>query len=236
MGEEPGQEPGGHSGEMQETLPAWGGEQGAGGGSSKPLPHPGGTIVRPSASRSGHPKALGEWGRGCPPPPGTHQAEADGAVAVGRGEDVAFGPDHPLVQAACGAGGSGGVTVVAGGGWGGWSWGSPEQLGQQPPAGAGSGWEQDTGQLTASQSTRPPCEGSGRRWLSPTSHCWGWGVMGGEDTPPPRFAYLAGAAPAPRLRPASAELPGSPPVPTARGRGGGSTGGSPGGRGRGDGR
>lgn len=46
---------------------------------------------------------------------------------------------------------------------------SPEQLGQQPPAGVGSGWEQVTGQLTASQSTRPPCKGT--RGLSPTS---GW--------------------------------------------------------------
>lgn len=109
-------------------------------------------------------------------------------------------------------------------GWGGHTKGSPEQLGQQPPAGVGSGWEQVTGQLTASQSTRPPYKGTRR--LSPTS---GW--CGRERHGGGRGAHLASAAPAPRLYPASAGLPGSPPVPTARGGWGGGTGGCHGARG-----
>lgn len=93
------------------------------------------------------------------PPPGmmgAHQADADSAVLIGRAENVALGPGHPLVQAACKAAGSGGATRAAGMGG---VQGSPAQLGQQPPAGGGSGWEQGTGQLTASHRTRPPCEG-----------------------------------------------------------------------------
>lgn len=99
---------------------------------------------------------------------GAHQAEADGAVPIGWGEDVPLSPGHPLVQAAYKARGSERGEPGGRRGWRG-NRGSPAQVGQQPPAGAGSGWEQLTEQLTASHSTRPPCEGHGR--LSPTS---GW--------------------------------------------------------------
>lgn len=95
--------------------------------------------------------------------------------------------------------------------------GSPVQLGQQPPAGAGSGWEQGTGQLTASQSTRPPC--GGKHSSAPRPAGTASSGTGREG------AYLAGTAPAPRLHPASARLPEGPPVPAARGWGG-RTGGS----------
>lgn len=100
-------------------------------------------------------------------------------------------------------------------GWG--CQGSPVQLGQQPPAGAGSGWEQGTGQLTASQSTRPPCRGRHSSAPRPAGT-----VSSGTGR---EGAYLAGTAPAPRLHPASARLPEGPPVPAARGWCGG-TGGS----------
>lgn len=42
---------------------------------------------------------------------------------------------------------------------------SPMQVGQQPPAGAGSGWEQGTEQLTVSQRTCPPWQDTW--WLIP---------------------------------------------------------------------
>lgn len=217
LGEEPGQEPGGHSAEMQETLPAWGGERGAGGalaGGSEPLPRPGGSIVRPSVSHSSHPKAPGEWAGGVPPPPGTHQAEADGAVAVGRGEDVAFGPDHPLVQAACEAGGSGWATAAAvwrgGGGPGAHlcNWGS------SPRPGRAAGGSRTRGSSRPRRAPAPPARAAGGVGSAPRRAAGAGGVVGGKDKPPPRHPPLClpGRSSSGTRAPSSErQVPGEPP-------------------------
>lgn len=94
---------------------------------------------------------------------------------------------------------------------------SPVQVGQQPPDGAGSGWEQGTEQLTVSQRTRPPCQdmggGSSQVLMVP------WEGVGGRD------AHLAGAALASWLCPVSTGLPRDPSMPTMAGwRDGGASG------------
>lgn len=151
-----------------------------------------------------------------------HQADADGAIPIRWGEDIALGPGHPLVQAPCEPWGLGvspwefrgaipGIGGIRGAGTHPCRWGSNPQLEWE----AGGSREQSSSRRH--RGLVPPARtrrGSSQVGMVP------WEGMGGRD------AHLAGAALASRLRPASARLPRDPPVPTMRGWWDGGAGGS----------
>lgn len=198
-----------------------GGWQG-GGGDGKA----GGVMAR----RGGY----GKGGRMLPPPPHprttrSHQADADGAVPVGWGEDVALGPGHPLMQAACKAGGCQGGATPGSEAWrGGWWWWSRAHLrswGSSPRPGRAAGGSRPRSRSRSRRALVPPAKARSGSALTPGWH--GGARRGGDGVPtwqeqlwhPGSVQRAPGSRGTPRYQQRGADGAEVPGAATARGDG-----------------